>query len=275
MSNEKPDNSKTFNLPSNRYLWACLGEYDALVEYQEVANRLMLQAYKSSNKPFDAYLKEASAATGIKLYDVTLENYKEKIIQGYLIYPNAIFDEFLTLFIADVCNLIDTAFAESKIVGCRFDRVIDALNNKKIVPAIHKEQIELYNYYRLLRNGVAHGSDSEYEKAYNRIDKAAIRSCYPSLSEPQPKDSLGFDDFILCTANIKNIADAMTKSLFTKVDWVARCKANKEKWFPRRNKFMNTESKRRLYNYVNNSLVTLYGVKLTNYELDIIIGSLE
>lgn len=275
MPNEKPDNSKTFNLPSNRFLWECLGEYDALVEYQEVANRLMLQDYKSSNKPFDAYLKEASAATGIKLNDVTLENYKEKIIQGYLIYPNAIFDEFLTLFIVDVCDLIDTAFAESKIDGCRFDRVMDALDKKKITPAILKVQIDLYNYYRLLRNGVAHGSDSEYEKAYKKIDKAAIKSFYPSLSEPQPKDSLGFDDFILCTANIKNIADAMTKSIFTKVDWVARCKANKDKWFPRRKRFMNTESKRRLYNYINNTLVTLYGVKLTNYDLDVIIGSRE
>lgn len=275
MPSEKPDNSETFNLPSNRFLWVCLGEYDALVEYQEVANRLMLKAYEDSKQTFGDYLKCASKATGIKLYNLTLQNYKEKIIQGYLVYPNAIFDEFLTRFIADVRDLIDAGFAESKIDGCRFDKVMDALVKKGIKPAITKVQHDLYNYYRLLRNGVAHGSDSEFEKAYKRIDKDAVKGCYPTLCEPQPKDLLCFDDFILCTANIKNIADAMSKSLFENVGWVTRCMANKDTWFPRRNKFMTIECKKRMHNYINNTLVTLYGVKLAEDDLNKIIGSLE
>lgn len=59
MPTEKHDNSKTINLPSNRYLWKCLGEYDALVEYQEVANRLMLKAYEDSKQPFVNFLRDA------------------------------------------------------------------------------------------------------------------------------------------------------------------------------------------------------------------------
>lgn len=275
MSNDKIDNSKAFNLPSNRYLWECLGEYDALVEYQEVANRLMLQAHKDSKQPFGDYLKRASESTGIKLYDLTLQNYKEKIIQGYLVYPNAIFDEFLTRFISDVRELIDAGFDKSDIDGCRFEKVIDALDKKGIAPAIPQAQLDLYHYYRLLRNGVAHGSNSEFEKAYKRIDKEAVKGYYPTLREPQTKDNLCFDDFILCTANIKNIADKLTKGLFGHVDWVACCVANKGIWFRRRNKFMAKECKVRLTNYINNTLATLYGVKLSEYELEAIIGSRE
>ena len=274
-TNEVPDNSQTFNLPSNRYLWKSLGEYDALVEYQEVANRLLLKAYEGSNQSFVDFLKGASNTTGIKLYDLTLQNYRGKIIQGYLVYPNAVFDEFLTRFISDVRNLIDAAFDKSKIDGCRFDKVKYALVKKGIDPAIPKVQLDLYNYYRLLRNGVAHGSDSEFENAYKRIDKKAVNGYYPTLSDPQPKDSLGFDDVILCTANIKNIADAMTKSLFPHVDWTECCITNQETWLPRHSKFMSENCKDRMMNYINNTLVTLYGVKLLNEDLETIIGSLE
>lgn len=175
----------------------------------------------------------------------------------------------------DVRDLIDASFDISKIDGCRFDKVKDALGRKGIEPAIPIVHLDLYNYYRLLRNGVAHCSDSVFEKAYKRIDKNAVKGYYPTLSEPQPKDSLGFNDFILCTTNIKNIADALTQSLFTHVDWKARCIANKETWLPRRSKFMSENCEKRMMNYINNTLVTFYGVKLSNDELETIIGSLE
>lgn len=76
----------SFNIPSNRHLWHSLGEFDSLVEYQEVANRLMLDAYDPNKETFRDYLMKASQATGVYLNDITLDNYREIQYQGYLIY---------------------------------------------------------------------------------------------------------------------------------------------------------------------------------------------
>lgn len=50
----------TFDIPSNRNLWLTLGQYDALVEYQEVASRdiilILSMPRKSLSMPFLAAL---------------------------------------------------------------------------------------------------------------------------------------------------------------------------------------------------------------------------
>lgn len=87
---------------------------------------------------------------------------------------------------------------------------MDALSQSGISPSIEKFKKDLYNYYRLLRNDVAHCLNQDYEKEYKAIDKIAIAAFYTTLNEPKEKSQLSFDDFVLCTANIKNIADLLT-----------------------------------------------------------------
>lgn len=134
----------TFNIPSNRLLWLSLGEYDSLVEYQEVASRLMLAAFNPKKESFRDYLIRVSNSTGIYLNDITLQYFKQVQYQGYLIYPNASFDEFLTGFVDDVKILINNQFSESKIDGCRFDKILDSLKNIGINPNIDAAKINLY-----------------------------------------------------------------------------------------------------------------------------------
>lgn len=265
----------TFNIPSNRNLWRSLGGYDSLVEYQEVASRLMLVAYDSSKETFREYLKKSSQATGVYLNDITLQNYRETQYQGYLFFPNASFDAFLHDFINDVQILIDSTFIESKIDGCLFDKVCDALSNHGIKLSINQEKLKLYHYYRLLRNDVAHHLKNDYVSEYNAIDKKAIHSFYPTLSEPQPKATLCFDDFILCTANVKNIADEMTRSLLPHIDWVRLVSANIDKWIPKRKRFVAEGRINRLKTSIKTKIFTLYGIKISDYEIENIVGSLE
>lgn len=265
----------TFNIPSNRLLWRSLGEYDSLVEYQEVANRFMLADYTSSNETFREYLIRVSQTTGVCLNDITLQNFKQIQYQGYLIYPNASFDEFLSGFIEDIRVLIDGNFEKSDINGCYFDKIWDALDKIGIVPTIDKAKINLYNYYRLLRNDVAHRLNKDYEKEYARIDLKAIKGFYPRQALPHPKASLNFDDFILCTANVKNIADEMTRSIFPRIDWIRIGIANKDKWFPKYKRFISENRNDRLHGYIRTSVHSLYGVELLEHDIEQIIGSLE
>lgn len=265
----------TFNIPSNRLLWLSLGEYDSLVEYQEVASRLMLAAYDPKKESFRDYLIGTSQKTGVYLNDITLKNFKQAQHQGYLIFPNASFDEFLCGFVDDVKVLVDSSFAESNINGCRFEKVLDALNNFSITPNIDSAKINLYHYYRLLRNDVAHRLGKDYNDEYQRINLEAIHGFYPTLAKPQPKASLNFDDFILCTANVKNIADEMTRSLLPHIDWVKVTVENKETWIPRFHRMLHEKREKRLHNYINTSLFSRYSVKLPEYDVESIIGLLE
>ena len=101
----------TFDIPSNRKLWLTLGQYDALVEYQEVASRYYLGTFDIKKESFDAFLSRTSTATGVRLNSISLANFRKKQYQGYLVFPNASFDEFITDFVDDVRFLIDPAFA--------------------------------------------------------------------------------------------------------------------------------------------------------------------
>lgn len=235
----------------------------------------MLSAYDATKETFRNYLSRVSKDAGVYLNDITLQNYKVAQYQGYLIYPNASFDEFLTGFVDDVKLLINNQFSESDINGCRFDKVIDALKNIGIVPIIAEEKLKLYHYYRLLRNDVAHRLNKSYTDEYNSIDLGAINGFYPSLAPPQPKESLNFDDFILCTANVKNIADEMTKSLLPHINWIKLVLDNIDKWLPKYKRFISEGRKERLKTSVNTRIFTLYGLKLSEYDIESIIGSLE
>lgn len=265
----------SFNIPSNRMLVKTLGEYDALVEYQEVANRLMLNEQENSKEPFRDYLARVSKDVKINLNDITLQDYKSAIIQGYLVFPNASFDEFLGGFVDEVRLLIDDQFDIHGKTGCNFEKIVDALEDISIMPTIDREKIKLYNYYRLLRNDLVHRLNNNYKSEYNAIDKHIIKGLYPTLSGPNQKSSLNFDDFILCTANIKNIAFEITKSLLPHINWVNKILANKNVWIPKYKKFLIENRTKRLYSYISTVMFFLYGIKLTECDIETIIGSLE
>ena len=275
-----PDKSKirgaSFNIPSIRMLVKTLGEYDALVEYQEVANRLMLKEQESSKEPFRDYLARVSKDVKINLNDITLQDYKSAIIQGYLVFPNASFDVFLDGFVDDVRILIDDQFnIGNNKKGCNFEKIVDALKDITITLTIDQDKVNLYHYYRLLRNDLAHRLNKNYQAEYNAIDKHIIKGFYPTLSGPNQKSSLNFDDFILCTANIKNIAFEMTKSLLPHINWADIILANKNIWIPKYKKFLIENRTKRLHSYISTVMFFLYGIKLPDYDIETIIGSLE
>jgi len=64
---------------------------------------------------------------------------------------------------------------------------LDALSQSGISPSIEKFKKDLYNYYRLLRNDVAHCLNQDYEKEYKAIDKIAI-AAFTRLSTNQRKN---------------------------------------------------------------------------------------
>ena len=252
-----------------------MGQYDALVEYQEVASRYYLGSFDAKKESFDTFLSRTSTATGVRLNSISLANFREKQYQGYLVFPNASFDDFIADFVDDVKLLIDPAFSLSKIDGSKFDKLLDALSQIGISPSIENFKKDLYDYYRLLRNDVAHCLNQDYTKEYKALDKKAIAAFYTTLNEPKEKSQLSFDDFILCTANIKNIADLLTVSLLPHIDWKQLVLDNKDKMIPKYVRFLHEGRKKRLQSYVSNCVRSLNGYTLDELTINNIIGSLE
>ena len=152
---------------------------------------------------------------------------------------------------------------------------MDALSQNGISPSIEKFKKDLYDYYRLLRNDVAHCLNQDYKKEYKALDKIAIAAFYPTLNEPKEKPLLSFDDFILCTANIKNIADLLTVSLLPHIDWKQLVLSNKDKLIPQYVRFLHEGRTKRLHTYVSNCVKSLYGYTLDKLTINNIIDSLE
>ncbi|MDO5527117.1 MAG: hypothetical protein Q4F85_13660 [Prevotella sp.] len=276
MSRKSTYRNSTFNIPSNRNLWHSLGEFDALVEYQEVASRNYLDAFNVTKETFRDYLIRTSSAVGIYLNDITLDNFKQVQHQGYLVFPNASFDEFISAYVKDVKFLVTPGFELSNNNDeCKFDRLLNALSVIGITPKIDDAKVKLYHYYRLLRNDIAHRLNKDYAKEYDLIDCPTIQSFYPTLGLPMPKNKLDFDDFILCTANIKNIADILTLSIFPHIDWKKVILEKKEQIIPRYSRFIHEKRPIRLRIYIKNCVAARYGIRLSETIVEEIAGSLE
>ena len=265
---------QTFTLPCFRTLVKSLGEFDSLVEYQELASRMLLASFDPSKESFSDYLKRQSKNHGINLNDITPQDYKISQIQGYLVFPCACFDAFLTGYDDEVKLLINSEYTLNGLKGSHLKKATDALKNISVTLNINPDELDLYDYYRELRNDLAHNLDNEYTKRYDAINKTAIQSIYPKLQAPNEKSSLCFDDFILCTANIKSVALQMTSSLLPYVDWAVRAAQNRDVWFPNYGRYSEKRDKERRKKCVYNSLLTRYGLRLSDYDLETIVDTL-
>lgn len=99
-----------------------------------------------------------------------------------------------------------------------------------------------------------------------------MHSRYPRLSAPHDMNNLTFDDFILCTANIKSIADKLTKSLENKIDWGKFSRRNSN-LFPKLKKYRSNRT--RQVSYIKNVISDIYGIRLSDTCVDGILISIE
>lgn len=261
----------TFSIPSYRDLKKSLGKYDALVEFLECSCRAFLKNHENSGLSFNEYLAEESAEYGIHLRDLSLENYRHVINSSYLLFPYASFDEFINSYKLEVRFLIDRGFILiNKDDASQFERLIISLNNIGINPEIPQIRKDLFDYYRLIRNSVAHNGVKKSTGIYKRIDLNEIKSMYPTLTGLQVEGFTDFDDFILCTANIKDISNLLTIALEKHINWVDIMCQN-EVIFPRHKK----HNLKRKKTYIINCIKARYGILLNDTTYDEILGSLE
>ena len=171
-----------FNLPSMRELWWQIGKYDALVEFMECAIRQFYVKYdsQSAGSDFRNFLIEESKAVGVHLHSFSLETYQEDLVLG--------------------------------------------LKKAGVIVTVEDYKLQVDAYYRRSRNFSAHKlSEDERGKIqslFESVDRKKMLEVYPSLSQTLlGTDRFTFDDYLLCTANLKNIADTLTTDVFPAINW--------------------------------------------------------
>lgn len=265
----------TFNLPSMRRLWQVLGKYDALVEYIELTTRKFKTLFKSQHElSFPDFLSSEAKKENICLNNLTLENYESFQYRYYLILPNSSFDRFLDDFMIDFHTLFDKTIPLSHY-KTKLQSILDYLAGDYFAISLEDFSTSLYDYYRLIRNSLAHDNlkkEPEIAAVFSSLNITDVHSRYPRLTAPHDMNNLTFDDFILCTANIKSIADKLTLSLESQIDWIDFSK-RETKMFPKLKRFRSNA--KRQTSYIRNIIRDKYGIILSDTCVDDILHSLS
>lgn len=214
-----------FNLPSMRELWWQIGKYDALVEFMECAIRQFYVKYdsQSAGSDFRNFLIEESKAVGVHLHSFSLETYQEDIYKSYLIHPYGCMDVFVDEFVQELRPfglLVSLDFQNKN----KLDKLVLGLKKAGVIVTVEDYKLQVDAYYRRSRNFSAHKlSEDERGKIqslFESVDRKKMLEVYPSLSQALlGTDRFTFDDYLLCTANLKNIADTLTTDVFPAINW--------------------------------------------------------
>lgn len=225
MHNRSIRNNK-FNLPSMRRLWKTMGGFDALVEFNECAVRQFIKAYeqyKSQQPDATDFIKNQAFEVGVNLRDIDINHYRQDLYRWYLIHPYGCIDNFINEFKEDLKLFgfdINLDFKDKSPL----EKLIAGMKESGITISVEKFKLDLDTYYRRCRNLLAHKLNDEERKKitpyYTKLQKDKIFNHYPSLTNALSRACmLEFDDYTLCTANLKNIADTLTTDVLSKINW--------------------------------------------------------
>ena len=196
-------------------LKTALGESDAQCECIEVFLRIAEDQYKE----VDAFNELA------RRYNVTVNNIStteacQIARKGFIVSVYRLFEVFLNEII-DIIKRLGN-YGEFKLekgdskLKCAYKQIFDISKH-------NEENYTLFllcEYYRLIRNAQAHDSDekAKLEKTYielkNQIERVPSAVNH-KLDAPNSLEKLGFDDFILFSRAVKELA----RNLFYEMDY--------------------------------------------------------
>lgn len=219
----------SFDISANKKFWKQCGEYDSLIQFEECCHRALLERYneeksKDHSLSFKLFTNKIAAGTKVNLGFFDFDNYENSLYASYIIYPYGAFDCFIQDIIKNLKDLlINIKIDKYKGKGTKLSQLIKQLKTKGIDVKIEQFKKDLFDYYRLRRNSVAHMlPETTYIRAFKKIVKSRhlVNKTYPN----QPKaltsyDKMTFDDFVVCTANLKNISDIITCAIEKNINW--------------------------------------------------------
>ena len=199
-----------FSFKAFRSLKKGLGEFDAVVECNELAIREFLQNLKASQDK-NQFIQSLSQKHQIRVDTVSIDLFSSRIRLFYILsimqQAEQFNDEFKKEYKTYYKNWTDKVDGETD-----FDNLLRNVYTSKEI-GINGIGLEVYNgfeYYRLVRNRFAHSEEKDPKKLERNCLKvreyqAFYNSTFHSVDSPNNYDKIDFNDFLLFTNIVKNI----------------------------------------------------------------------
>jgi len=205
-----------FRLPCYLRLKRELGEIDACVECLEIAIReFVWQCANSEN--VQAAIGGLSRKHGVRVDAVDVARFRCQSVGLQLIGVTQAFETFLDLYLREHPRLGSRNGREDS--ETLLDFVI-----RRVGPAIKRKELKqgldyrLYDYYRLLRNDLAHSGVEPEDMGRSASRRKTLDSLraecsaseeYKALKAPNGASDVSFDDYVLFSRVAKRIARAL------------------------------------------------------------------
>lgn len=219
----------SFDIPANKKFRKQCGEYDSLIQFEECCHRALIERYneekgKDHSLSFKLFTPKIATGTKVNLGFFDFDNYENSLYASYIIYPYGAFDCFIQDIIKDLKDFkINIKIDKQKGKGTKLSQLLKQLKKRGIDVRIEQFKIDLFEYYRLRRNSVAHMlPETTYISSFNKSVKSRhlVSKTYPNQPNALTSyDKMTFDDFVVCTANLKNISDIITRTIEKNINW--------------------------------------------------------
>lgn len=202
-----------FSFPALRQLQRYLGETDALVELTELAARSFIAAANQSGNVGDFVDNEAKNH-GIRVNLGEVACLTRHLARNYIVTVYHAAETFFRDFRREHIALYQKTWSGD---GNDIDPLTVVLKNIAVSEAeaeskIGSDLVSRFQYYRIVRNWVAHTKESDDTKPAEKFSEISIyspinSSLFSSVAAPNPPSKLCFDDFIFFSRLTKLIAE--------------------------------------------------------------------
>ena len=199
-----------FSYFAYRKLKKTLGEFDAVVECNEIAIREFLEQAKKEDSY--KYIQQLSSKHKIKVDELDFLKFSSRIRQYYISSVFQQSEQFLKDYKEEWTNYFDDKkWIEPSKGETKLQNTLRNLNL-----TLHSDIIDFYEYYRLLRNFMAHSDRdiAELRKRHLKIEsnKNEILTSFHITSIPNKLEDIDFSDFLILTNIVKHIAYLISTS---------------------------------------------------------------
>lgn len=264
-----------FSFFAYRKLKKTLGEFDAVVECNEIAIKEFIEQAPKEN--LQKYIQQLSSKHKVKVDEVDFLKFSSRIRQYYVASVSQQSEQFLKDFRIEWQEYFPkNVWVEPGKGETKFHNTL-----KNISLSLPSDLIDIYEYYRIVRNYMSH-TDRDLEELKNRYEKIQTNK-NEFLSDlhlsrlPNPLNDINFSDFLILTNIVKHIAYLISTSSKPDNDRIAKIlfdksKTNGGKTFKGLKKLKN--DKKRFENALKNYITTSFG-RFSNDDINSIYKKLE
>lgn len=199
----------TFRFSVYRDLKCTLGQINVAVEIAELAMR-SFESQARVAPSADVFIKQMSSTHGIRVDSLDLPAAALHMHHFYIVSVHQQFETFLKGFkkehpLTTWVNLDDNSLLKNVLSS------FAPRQYNEMLEAIGRLELDIADYYRNVRNAVAHGDDKNSAQSTLRL-RTRVQdpmSVYVRLPAPNRFAQTNFDDFILFTRAVKHIALAL------------------------------------------------------------------